>query len=112
MLSFTDQIFWNTNNDKITKEMKFDPITKDIYTDKDEFVKRMNCPYKLNWDNLEATNSTLRKCANCDHLIVDTEILTDDDLLNMVRQNPDTCLKIDLNQNNLKIISNANLEKK
>ena len=22
--------------------MKFDPITKDIYTDKDEFVKRMN----------------------------------------------------------------------
>jgi len=42
MLSFTDQIFWNTNNGKITKKMKFDPITKDIYTDKDEFVKRMN----------------------------------------------------------------------
>jgi hypothetical protein len=92
--------------------MKFDPITKDIYTDKDEFVKKMNCPYKMSWDNLETTNSTLRKCANCDHLIVDTEVLTDDDLLEIIRQNPDTCLKIDLNQHNIKIISNGILGQK
>ena len=92
--------------------MKFDPLTKDIYTDKDEFVKTMNCPYKMSWDNLEATSSTLRKCANCDHLIVDTEGLTDDDLLKIVIQNPDTCLKIDLNQLNIKIISNGILEQK
>ena len=92
--------------------MKFDPLTKDIFTDKDEFVKTMNCPYKMSWDNLEATNSALRKCANCDHLIVDTEVLTDDDLLKIVRQNPDTCLKIDLNQHNIKIISNGILGQK
>ena len=92
--------------------MKFDPITKDIYTDKDEFVKRMNCPYKMNWENLEVTNSTLRKCANCDHLIVDTETLTDDELLKMVRQNPKTCLKIDLNQHNIKITANGILGQK
>jgi hypothetical protein len=92
--------------------MKFDPLTKEIYTDKDEFVKTMNCPYKISWDNLEATSSTLRKCANCDHLIVDTEGLTDDDLLKIVIQNPDTCLKIDLNQLNIKIISNGILGQK
>ena len=92
--------------------MMFDPITKDIYTDKGEFIKRMNCPYRLSWDNLEATNSTMRRCSNCDHLIVDTEVLTDDDLLKMVRRNPDTCLKIDLNQLNLKIVSNGILEQK
>ena len=92
--------------------MKFDPLTKDIYTDKDEFVKTMNCPYKMSWDNLEDTSSTLRKCANCDHLIVDTEVLTDDDLLKMVRLNPDTCLKIDLYQHNIKIVSNGILGQK
>jgi len=92
--------------------MKFDPITKDIYTDKNEFVKTMNCPYKMSWDNLEVTNLALRKCAKCDHLIVDTEIVTDDDLLKMVRQNPNTCFKIDLNQHNLKLISNGILEQK
>jgi hypothetical protein len=92
--------------------MKFNPITKDIYTDNDEFVKKMNCPYKMSWDNLEAANSTMRKCANCDHLIVDTEGITDDDLLKIITQNPDTCLKIDLNQHNIKIISNGILEQK
>ena len=92
--------------------MKFDPITKEIYTDKDEFVKTMNCPYKVTWDKLENTNSIFRKCENCNHFIVDTENLTDDDLLKMVIQNPDTCLKIDLNQNNLKIISNGILGQK
>ena len=87
--------------------MKFNPITKEIYTDKDEFVKRMNCPYKINWDNLEDTNSTSRKCENCDHLILDTVFLTDYNLLNVVRDNPNICLKIDLNQHNIKVVSNG-----
>ena len=56
--------------------MKFNPITKEVYTDNDEFVKKMNCPYKINWDRLERTNSAERKCSNCEHLIVDTEILS------------------------------------
>ena len=88
--------------------MKFDPLTKNIYTDNDEFVKTMNCPYKMSWDNLEATNSTMRKCSICDHLIIDTEYISDDDLLNLVAENPDTCLKIDLHQHNIKIITNGN----
>ena len=92
--------------------MKFDPITKVIYTDKDEFVKKMNCPYKMSWDKLEATNSTSRKCANCDHLIINTELLTENDLLKIVKQNPDTCLKIDLNQHNIKLVTNGILEQK
>jgi hypothetical protein len=92
--------------------MKFDPITKNIYTDKDEFIKKMNCPYKMSWDNLESTTPTMRKCANCDHLIVDTEMLTDSELLNMVTQNPDTCLKIDLHQHNIKIVSYGILEQR
>ena len=92
--------------------MKFDPITKDIYTDKGEFIKRMNCPYRISWDNLEATNSTMRKCSVCDHSIVDTENISDDDLLNMVKQNPNTCLKIDLNQNNIKLLANGILGQK
>ncbi len=91
-------------NRKTIQKMKFDPIKKEVYTDKDEFVKKMNCPYKMNWDKLERANSTMRKCSNCDHLIVDTEFLSDDELLSMVKLNPYTCLKIDLNQHNIKII--------
>jgi hypothetical protein len=66
----------------------------------------------MSWDKLEATNSTFRKCSNCDHSIVDTEGLTDEDLLKIFKQNPDACLKIDLNQHNLKIVSNGFLGQK
>lgn len=92
--------------------MIFDPIKKEVYTDKGEFVKLMNCPYKINWNKLEVNNSTLRKCAKCNHLILDTEFLSDDELLNIVKHKPETCIKIDLNQQNIKLISNGSREQK
>jgi hypothetical protein len=92
--------------------MKFNPFTKDIYTDKDIFIKKLSCPYKMTWESLETLNSTVRKCTKCDHFILNTEGITDDDLLKIVRQNPETCLKIDLYQHNIKIISNAILGQK
>lgn len=88
--------------------MKFNPITKEVYTDKGEFIKKLSCPFRMNWNDLEkGHNSVSRKCSNCDHSIVDTEVLSDNELLKMVKQDPETCLKIDLNQNNIKIISNG-----
>jgi hypothetical protein len=88
-------------------KMKFDPIKKEVYTDKGELVKKMNCPFKMKWDDLEAVNNSSRKCTKCDHFIVDTAYFSDDELLNMVRENPKTCLTIDLNQHNIKIIVNG-----
>jgi hypothetical protein len=87
--------------------MKFNPITKCLYTDNGEFIKKLNCPYKINWEDMEVIDLTIRKCLNCDHMIVDTGTLKDEQLFEMVRQNPSTCLKIDLNQSNLKIVVNT-----
>jgi hypothetical protein len=87
--------------------MKFDPITKDVFTDQGEFIKQLNCPYKMNWETLEGTNPEIRKCSNCDHFIINTEHLGDSELLNVVKQNPEVCLKIDLNQDNVKLTSNG-----
>jgi hypothetical protein len=92
--------------------MTFDPITKIIYTDNGEFIKQLNCPYKVHWDNLESYNSNVRMCSTCDRHIVDTELLSDDEVLSMINYKPDTCLKIDLNQPNIKIINNGFLEQK
>ena len=92
--------------------MKFNPLTKEIYSDNDQFIKKMNCLYKINWDNLEHINSTMRKCENCNHLIVDTEFFSDEYIISMVKDEPDTCLKIDLNQKNIKIVTNGVREQK
>ena len=93
--------------------MKFDPITKEVFTDNGEFIKKLDCPYKMNWDDLEEVNNPiLRNCSICDQSIIDTENISDDELLKMVRHKPDTCIKIDLNQHNIKLISNGILGQK
>lgn len=92
--------------------MKFNPITKEVYTDKDQFVKKLNCPFKMKWDDLEQTNSTFRKCSNCESLIINTKYYTDNELLEIIKQKPNTCFKVDLNQHNVKLISNGILEQK
>lgn len=88
--------------------MKFDPINKNVYTDSGEFIKQLNCPFRMDWDDLEPTSTTYRKCSNCDHFIIDTAYTSDDELLHLVKENPNTCMKIDLNQHNINIISNVN----
>ncbi|MCF8324029.1 MAG: hypothetical protein K9I84_03645 [Leadbetterella sp.] len=36
--------------------MKFNPLTKEVYTDQDEFIKKMDCPLEMNWANLTIGN--------------------------------------------------------
>jgi hypothetical protein len=72
----------------------------------------MHCPYSVNWMKLDSTNITYRKCSKCDHLIVDSKYLDDMDIVNLIESNPNACLRIDLNQENIKIVSNGILDQK
>lgn len=92
--------------------MKFDPINKDVYADNGQFLKKLNCPYGAQWEKLELANSSTRKCSVCSNLIFDTESLKDSELIKLISENPKACLKINLNQNNVKIISDGILEQK
>jgi hypothetical protein len=84
--------------------MKFNPLTKEIFTDNDEFIKKLFCPLKLSWSSLQAKSETTRTCVHCHHTVLDTKFVTDEALLNVVRENPNTCLKVNLEQHNIKII--------
>ena len=84
--------------------MKLDLITNEVFTDSDEFIKKLNCPYKIDWDDLEIIDSSHRKCYNCNHEIVDTENFSDNELLSMIKHNPKTCFKISSNQEKFKNI--------
>ena len=87
--------------------MRFNPLIKAIYTDSGDYVKIKKCLYKMRWDKLDSTISTKRKCTNFDHFILDTAELMAEDLLQIVKQNPNTCLKIDLNQQIIKLMVNG-----
>ncbi len=49
---------------------KHDPIAKKVYTDNDEFIKQLNCPYKMNWNDLTISRSTSRECSNCNKMVM------------------------------------------
>lgn len=90
--------------------MIFDPLTNKLYTDKRQFLKQMHCPFKLSWEELIESqgNPDKRMCEYCERSITDTANLSDESLLSLVKQKPDSCLKIDFNQTNLIILNNVN----
>ena len=77
--------------------MKFNPNTNKLYTDKGELIKQMHCPKDISWEDMELTSNDLRrKCGYCMKEVVDTEFLTDDEVLFITKLNPETCFRIKL----------------
>ncbi len=85
--------------------MKFNPITNTLYTDNNKLIKKMYCPYSsLNWSDLSLIDGSIdRFCKICESNVVETKGFTDEVLLKLLQDKPDTCLKIDFNQKNLRI---------
>mgnify|MGYP000013992793 CR=1 FL=1 len=84
--------------------MILNPITNELFSDSGILIKKLECPYKIAWKDLEVINKVSRNCSVCDHLILDTAFFNDEELLELVNTNPATCFKININQENLKIL--------
>jgi len=75
--------------------MKFDTNSNTIYTDNGQFIKEMNCPKNVNWENLKITNNVIkRNCDVCNKAVFDTEFLTDEEVLFLARKDPKSCFRI------------------
>ena len=86
--------------------MRFNPITRTLFTNDGVFIKKMHCPYRIAWQNLTLTDSKgVRICDLCDKSIHDTAYLSDAAALKMVEEDSGTCLKVDINQHNLSVVT-------
>lgn len=86
--------------------MKFNPLTQTLYTNDGQRIKKMHCPYpSLKWSELSTIEGKMDKvCSLCESRIVETKEYSDEALLKHLQEAPDTCLKIDLNQENIRIV--------
>ena len=84
--------------------MKIKPSTKEIYTDTGKFVKRLNCPIHVKWNAMKKNGDRSKICVKCNKTIYDTDSLNDPDLVKLIKNDPQACLKVNLNQDNVKII--------
>lgn len=92
--------------------MKFDPISKKVYTDQGKFLKKLHCPYQMTWDQLKEIDTKDRFCGICKSRVVDSNDYSDQELFDIIQKNEETCLKIDLNQKNLRVITYGSIERK
>ena len=85
--------------------MKFNPITRRLFSDDGELIKRLHCPYGMGWAGLESTaDPSVSTCAICERGIKDTDGMSDTAVRQLVRENPSACLKIALNQDNIRVV--------
>lgn len=87
--------------------MKFNPLTNELFTDKNEYLKTLSCPFNLHWDELKPNGTLSKKCTVCENQVFDTSLFSDDKLKEIVEKNPKTCLTINANQDNIEIISDG-----
>ncbi len=75
--------------------MQFKVDTKELYTDKGEFVKKMQCPLDVVWGNMTPTENEIeRNCIRCNKSVLNVEFLSDDEVVFLVNKRPEICLKI------------------
>ena len=86
--------------------MKFNPITKNLFTDNNVLIKNIKCPFYIRWRGLSLTkDSGVRFCNLCEKNITDTNGLTDEVVAEMVRLDSTICLKVNLNQTNITVVN-------
>lgn len=82
--------------------MKFNPLSNELYTNEGTLIKKLQCPLQPEWDDMhQGTEFRMKHCQGCQRPVYDTAFFKDNDLLEMVEKDRHTCLKVDLNQNNL-----------
>ncbi len=75
--------------------MKYNLTTKEIFTNDGQFIKKMNCPEKADWDTMDKTDNDLKRmCTICNKSVIDTEFLSDDEVLYLAEKDPNICLRI------------------
>jgi hypothetical protein len=86
--------------------MKYNPITNLLYTDDNKLIKKMYCPYtSLKWSELSSIDGSLdRFCDICESSVVETKDMSDESILALLQKDLETCLKVDWNQENVRIV--------
>ena len=69
-------------------------IDKDIYTEKGELLKIIDCPKKVTLKDLRTDKDKSLYCKNCEKNILDTEYMSEEKLTVILQKDKDTCFSL------------------
>lgn len=67
---------------------------KRIYAEDGTYLKTISCPLNVSDQDLHQISDTKFSCERCAKEVVQTDFLTEDEIIDLLTANPDTCLKI------------------
>ena len=69
-------------------------IDKKIFTKEGEYLKSVNCPKKVSIKDLKKEKDKSLYCNNCEKSIVDTDYISENKLIAILKKDKNICLKI------------------
>jgi hypothetical protein len=84
--------------------MQFNPVTQALTTDAGELIKVLHCPVKLPKVMLPQPNSPHYLCSSCEHRVLNTATMTEEEVVAAVQEDPHTCLRVTAFQDNLTVL--------
>ncbi len=88
------------------RTLEFDPIHGTLRDANGRVLKNLGCPKLKSWDSLLASSNTgamKRHCDSCDKSVTDTAHLTYEEVVDAVKQDPNVCFRVCLEQNNIEV---------
>jgi len=67
-----------------------------LYSNTGQLLKTISCPKSALIDNLQRRNQFEMNCELCNRQVLDADQFSENELETILKENPDTCLKINL----------------
>lgn len=87
--------------------MKFNPVTRILYTDENTFIKKLSCPYNIVWEELSMNKSNNRHCDICSKDVIDIRYMDDNSVVDAVKKDASICFKVNIHDENIRVINHA-----
>lgn len=65
-----------------------------IYAENGECLKKIACPKPVSYRNMSRISDQASMCRECDHIVHNTDFMSEDEIINLLKDNPQACLKI------------------
>lgn len=67
-----------------------------IYAENGKWLKKIDCPKSARLEDMQVVSDETFKCSLCDHVIHDTDFMSKNDIVALLRTDPEACLKISI----------------
>lgn len=67
-----------------------------IYAENGEWLKKIDCPKAARLEDMQVLSLKTSHCSLCNHVIHDTDFMSENDIVALLRADPQACLKISI----------------